>query len=356
MTPMQRFMATLRCEPNATAATIHWWGLYKFAHAGLIDGYEGSEKAWRITGTELADIDAQFYEDFLPDSFHLSTGHAKGRRATWFSDQANGDQSRLMRTVRNLESYEAIDEYIALISLTEQEVLDGGEFDHVRALSTRYGGTVPILLNEGNPISNILDPHGCVGFEEGLVGMLEEPDKMEYLIQRSYEAILPRMKALKASGADGYIGSETYCAPDLISPDLWRTLILPAQAEFYQAIERIGMIPICYFLGDVLPILDDIKGMGIRALMVEEGKKTFPLPIGEIYDRLEQSICLFGNLDSVYVLERGTEDEVRQEVRRQIYACKKGGFIMSNGCPVSFGTPPKNIYAMIDEARQTSEK
>ena len=48
---------------------------------------------------------------------------------------------------------------------------------------------------------------------------------------------------------------------------------------FYQEIEKIGLIPITYFLGDVVPLLNDIGQMGVRGLMVEESKKAFELDV-----------------------------------------------------------------------------
>ena len=49
--------------------------------------------------------------------------------------------------------------------------------------------------------------------------------EMEDIINKAYDLILPRMEALKEVEADGYIGSETNCAPDLIAPATWRSLI-----------------------------------------------------------------------------------------------------------------------------------
>jgi hypothetical protein len=54
--------------------TPHWWGLYKFQHAGLIRGYEEEARAWAMTGVELAAVDEKFYRSFQPDMLHLSAG------------------------------------------------------------------------------------------------------------------------------------------------------------------------------------------------------------------------------------------------------------------------------------------
>lgn len=327
--------------------TPHWWGLYKFEMTGLLEDYSKEADAWSMNGAELAKVDSYFYEMFRPDMFHLTTC------ATRFPDSeaVAEEKKRIFDAVYDLESYSVIDEYITAFYQDKKTVLDSGVFDHVKILFEKYADTCAFFLNEGNPISWILDPHGCVGFENGLISMLEKPDKMEYLIHHCYRALLPRMEALKQMGADGYIGSETYCSADIISPELYRKMIFDAQRFFYTSIEKMGLIPITYFLGNIVPLIEDIKELGVKGLMIEESKKNFKLDVDSIYDKLERVVCLFGNLDSVYVMQKGTKDDVVRETLRQINACNKGAFIMSNGCPISFSTPPSNISAMIETAK-----
>lgn len=331
--------------------TPHWWGLYKFEISGLLKDYSGEAEAWGRSGAELAEIDSYFFEMFRPDMFHLTTGAPK------FSDSTEvaAEKKRIFDALYELESYSVIDEYIAAFYQDKKSVLDSGIFDHVKILSDKYGHESTFFLNEGNPISWILDPNGCVGFENGLISMLEKPDKMEYLLHHSYKALLPRMEALKQMGADGYIGSETYCSADIMSPELYRGVIFNAQRDFYNAIGKMGLIPITYFLGNIVPLIDDIKGLGVRGLMIEESKKNFNLDVSFIYDKLERVVCLFGNLDSVYIMQNGSREDVIQETIRQTSACNKGAFIMSNGCPLSFTTPPENVSAMIDTARRVNK-
>jgi uroporphyrinogen-III decarboxylase len=162
------------------------------------------------------------------------------------------------------------------------------------------------------------------------------------------------MEALKQMGADGYIGSETYCSADIMSPQLYRNIIFNAQRDFYNAIGEIGLIPITYFLGNIVPLIDDIKKLGVKGLMIEESKKNFKLDVSFIYDKLERAVCLFGNLDSVYIMQKGAREDVICETTRQISACNKGAFVMSNGCPLSFFTPPENVSAMIETAKRAS--
>ncbi|MHB1454267.1 MAG: uroporphyrinogen decarboxylase family protein [Saccharofermentanales bacterium] len=348
MTGRERMLRTFAGKPcDGIPVTPHWWGLYKFAHAGLIAGYEDEGLAWSLPAQALADVDTHFYQDFRPDMLHLTTGPAR----IFPTAHEEAEFHRLFQAVAGLESYAVIDEYVKAAYPDQETVIRSGVFDHIPILATRHGGEALLMLNEGNPVSWILDPHGCVGFENGMIALIEKPDKMEYLLHRCYEALLPRMAALKHMDGDGYIGSETYCSADLISPDLYRQIIFEPQRRFYTALHGMGLAAVSYFLGDVNPLLPDLARLGLDGLMIEESKKSFDLDIARIYQRLEGAVTLFGNLDSVYVLQTGTRDEVIAETGRQLNACSKGRFIMANGCPVSFSTLPGNIRAMIGTTR-----
>ncbi|MBM7582518.1 uroporphyrinogen-III decarboxylase [Caldicoprobacter guelmensis] len=346
MTSKELMLKTFRGEAtDQIPVTPHWWGLYKFQLAGIISGYEGEATAWSLSGEELAKVDELFYETFKPDMFHLTTGASRVSR----DENYYREYDRLLKEVCKLESKSAIDEFIKLAYPTKEGILNSGVFDHIRILSEKYGEEVFIALNEGNPICTVFDSY--MGFVEGLTALAEKPDMMEYFIFRLYEGLLPRMEALVASGAHGYIGSETYCSCDIISPQMYRDIVFPAQQFFYRSIDKMGLVPIVYFLGDIRPIIKDIRKLGVKGLMVEESKKTFVLDIAEIYRMLEGEVVLFGNLDSVYTLLKGTTQDVERETIRQLEAAKDGRFIMANGSPICFDTPVENIRAMISAVR-----
>jgi uroporphyrinogen-III decarboxylase len=331
-------------QTETIPVTPHWWGLYKFQLANMISGYEEEKKAWDLSAEELAEVDKLFYETYKPDMFHLTTGPLQ--------IMTDKEYKESVEELKELSSKTVIDDFVKRISLTEEQVIKGGIYDHVEILNKEYGDEVFITVNEGNPIGYVLDPHGYVGFEEGLIALIENPEMMEYLIYSLYDAALPRMKALKDKGAHGYIGSEVLCSSDLISPAIYRDIIFPAQKHFYTSIEKMGLTPISYFLGDINPLMEDINKLGIRGLLVEESKKGFNLDVLEIRKKLSGDIALFGNLDSVYTLLDGNEASVVQETLRQLEAAKYGPFVMANGCPVAFNTPEENIKAMIKTTRE----
>ena len=333
---------------DCTPAAPHWWGLYKFQIAGLARGYRDEDECWGLCGAPLAEVDSLFYETFKPDWLHL--GCETCNAAVKGYKDKNYMEAR--RRVKSLDSRALIDEYVCLKYQKADEILKAGIYDHVRILSDKYGDSVFIAMNEGNPICDILDPSGSIGFEEGLIALMEKPELMEYMIFREYEMTLEKVRALKECGCHGYIGSETYCSSDLISPSTYRDLIFPAHKYFYSKVREMGMVPLVYFLGDIMPLICDINRLGAAALLVEEPKKGYSLDVVEIRKKLHEDITLFGNLDSVYVLLKGSSGDVQRETLRQLEASKYGRFVMSNGCPIAFDTPRENIITMIDTAHK----
>ena len=331
---------------NGIPVMPHWWGVYKFQHAGVCDGSNESA-AWAMSGANLAEVDRNFIQRFRPDIFHLNAGASRAPTDKQKAKELLALRSRL----KKLDSNKTIDDYIALRYESTEEVLASGVYDHIPILRQSFNNEGFFCINEGNPICEILDPGGPLGFEEGLAALLEAPDKMERLIYGSYQALLPRMAALKEKGAHGYIGSETYCSSDLISPAIYRSLVFPAQKFFYHEIGKMGIVPITYFLGDINPLIGDIKQMGAKGLMIEESKKGFVLDVNDIYTKLEGSMTLFGNRDSIYTLLDGTVGDIKAETERQIQG-KEHNFIMANGSPIAFNTPPEHIDAMIHAAHE----
>jgi uroporphyrinogen-III decarboxylase len=352
MNPKQQVIDAICGKTTDIPVTIHGWGLYKFKLAGVITGYEDQDTAWALNGEALAEVEAALYERFKPDTFHLGSG----------MPARSGDPKKeryiesLAEEVKKLESTAVIDEYIKAVYQTEEEVLSSRIYDHVSIISRRYGGTVFITLNEGNPFAAILDPQGLLGFEDGLINLIEKGEMAAYLLHHLYDIHLERMKALKTCGADGYIGSETYCSADLISPAIYHDIVFPAQRHFYTKLKELGLYSMCYFTGDIFPMLEDIKNLGIDALLTEARNKAVEIDIGELYKKTSGAFTLYGNLNSVEILQKGGIDAVREETKRQISVCDKGKFVMTNDCPVSFGTPEENIHAMLSTVKSTRPK
>jgi len=68
------------------------------------------------------------------------------------------------------------------------------------------------------------------------------------------------------------------------------------------------------------PVWELLLDSGADALSLEESKKGFSIDIEEVVDRLQGKMTLFGNLDTVGVLEQASDAELKAEVARQLAA------------------------------------
>ena len=64
----------------------------------------------------------------------------------------------------------------------------------------------------------------------------------------------------------------------------------------------------------------------------------------------------FGGVDGVDLLERGTPEEVKREVRRHIVetnALVEGGMLIASSSEINPAVPPQNFRAMVEAAGET---
>ncbi len=308
----------------------HGWGVYKFQLAGVIHGPADEAAGWALSGQALAEVDALFYETFGSDMIHLSAG-------AWKPQPGDAERERAWRELRpavcELNSKRLIDEFVAATTPSETEIADSGIYEHVPILAEKFGDQALILMNEGNPTCGVFENGGPAGdFQDAMAATVTHPENLAYLLWKLYESWLGRMRVLQQSGAHGYIGSETCVSCDLLSPKTFRAVVLPALKMFYEQVGSMGLVPVTYFLGEIVPILDELACMGAHALMIEEPKKGFRLEVLEIHRALAGRMALFGNLDSVYTLLWGDASAVQAETRRQCACAEKGGFISSLSC------------------------
>ena len=362
----------------------HWWGSYKYE----VQGLDPRRDCWR-DGEGLVPVYAGFYQRFHPDWFHLAIGTPRWFRDSrvqfregkpvlvvdprfralkgedrYFSCCCAGDElivdfadqilgSRSARPKVQLAGRRAVDAYVRdRIHMDAKLIEEQGYTDHVRRIAEDYGREALVIVNLPSPVCEIFDPlTGYLGFEAGLLALHDHPEGMRRLLERCYESHLEWARAYARAGAHAFVVSETYISPDLVGPAVYRRFLKGLHREYFREIQRTGLIPICYFLGDVNPLLDDLTEIGIRALLVEESKKSFRLEVGEIWRALAGRLALFGNLDSIGVLQDASAPQVRAEVRRQRSEAP-AGFVVANGSPITPGTPPENLTAMIEASRE----
>jgi uroporphyrinogen decarboxylase len=137
----------------------------------------------------------------------------------------------------------------------------------------------------------------------------------------------------------------------ILPPDKWRRLIALHHRRLNDAIHAHGATVIYHSDGSVMWALDGLVEMGIDVLQAlqfsADGMDPEAMKRGW-GDRL----CFEGGVSVQTTLPFGTVEEVRAEVRERIDVLGRGGgYILGPSHWIQAGTPPENIAAMFDTAR-----
>ncbi len=121
--------------------------------------------------------------------------------------------------------------------------------------------------------------------------------------------------------------SACYESTDFWSPALFRRLFAPVHRQLAHRAHAYGMKYIIYMTTGVEGLIEQFKGLGVDALYGWDS--TPPGSAGFDISRLKQvlgdEVALWGGISPTFVVERGTTQQVREDVRRHIQALAPGG-------------------------------
>jgi hypothetical protein len=207
------------------------------------------------------------------------------------------------------------------------------------------------LLLYGHVKSPVWSFYGLFGYEAMMELLGGNEELASYSGHRLLHNVVQEVHAIAALGADAVWIEE--CMTDQISPGLFARVNLPILQQVVGAIRAAGMRSVYYYCGNPNNRFDEILDSGADALHFEEGKKGFTIDIEDIARRVDGRCVIFGNLDAIGILEHGSEDALRSEIRRQLDAGRRNGnrFVMSTGSPVTPATPVERVRRYADLVR-----
>jgi hypothetical protein len=258
----------------------------------------------------------------------------------------NKSEEDLWDTSKQVQSREQID---ALIPVRDADtLLARGDLDLPRRVVADYGERYFISTVLDTPYSYAYD---YVGFQGLMLMPHDNRELFHYLLARQLAQTQAEMEAWAATGIDGVYVEEVFSGADLISPRAYDEFVFDYNRPYFRHMSGLGLMPIHYVCGDVVPRLDRIAQLDIAAVAVEESKKAFVIEIDEVVERAGDRVAVFGNIDAVRYGLNGTMAEMAAETRRQMRAgARARGFVVSMGSPFPLDTNPRVIDAMVATA------
>jgi [methyl-Co(III) methanol-specific corrinoid protein]:coenzyme M methyltransferase len=209
--------------------------------------------------------------------------------------------------------------------------------DAIGLMKKDIGGEVPIG-------TYVLGPFTLAGQIMELNDLLKlsfkKPDKVGKLLDKLADVIVVVAAELEKAGADFITVREMGATSDVLSPRVFKNLILPYLKKIFEKLTVPKVIHICGKTNDIVPFMVE---SGARAISVDQKND-----VAETRKKVGNDALVFGNYDPYNVLVAGTPDLVRQTMKKCI---NDGVSAVWPGCDIWPTVPADNIRAMMDEVK-----
>ncbi|MBC7958249.1 MAG: hypothetical protein H7X94_00145 [Vallitaleaceae bacterium] len=198
-----------------------------------------------------------------------------------------------------------------------------------------------------------------IGFEKAVMYFFtEEEVKLEAYRQRYIEYQKNFIRKVCANTAfESFAIGCSYSCNSLIGPNMWRQWDKPYIQAMADEIHRHGKLLHIHFHGRSMEAVSDFAEIGIDCVCPFERGPGGDIDglegLKKVRELLQNKVTMNGNVHTVETLIRGTQEDVRREVR-DIKEAFKGSarLIIGTGDQVGRETPEENIWAMIEEAKK----
>jgi hypothetical protein len=206
-------------------------------------------------------------------------------------------------------------------------------FDVFTMVSDRIGTAYSLHGEITSPFDYYLD---LFGYENGLLGLMDEPEKAHAILHHFTELITACAADMCGTGIDAIKISSPFAGSTFISPDFYALFVVPYERELARAVRAKGVeiyTHTCGSINDRLELMFDAEVSGIECLD--------PQPLGDVeledaFARIGKKGFIKGNIDSVNTLLNGTNEEILADARARIALGKQhGGFILSTACSIA---------------------
>ena len=247
------------------------------------------------------------------------------------------------RTVRDIEQY-------------DWPSLDWFDFSHLSEQIDRFNRDERycIVFFAGGAFET---PWYMRGLSRFLMDLVECPDIAEAICrhvtdfckQRALRAIKQSEGKIDLIFSNGDIGTQRGM---MLAPDLWRRHIKPYSAELIRTFKEMGLLTMYHSCGSIVPVIDDFIDMGLDILDPVQPNATGMDP-ASLKNRFGDRLTFHGGIDEQHLLPYGSADDIQRDVAATIDTLgRDGGYIICPAHAIQPDTPPENIVALYDTARE----
>ncbi len=207
------------------------------------------------------------------------------------------------------------------------------------------GDQVGLAMTTSGPFTTAAALRGTDTF---LRDLHKNPQFAHRLLRLATDSIL--RFAAAANGVGARIGlADPTASGTMISPKQFREFALPYLNEVTAGITKLsGFAPSLHICGNTSKIWPEMADTGVSVLSLDDAVDLEAAKIA-----VGNRVALLGNIRPTAAMYLGTPDDVRANARECLAKAwdSPKGYILGLGCGLPIDTPPENIHALVQAAR-----
>jgi uroporphyrinogen-III decarboxylase len=221
-------------------------------------------------------------------------------------------------------------------------------FDVISIVRELAGREFSIHGEVTSPLDYFLD---LFGFEQAMIGFLEDPGRAAQVLGRFTTGIVAVAEGLVDEGVDAVKISSPFAGAGFLSAAFYRTFVLPCESRIVRAVEARGARAYLHTCGDVHDRLELMAGSGASGIECLDPPPLGRVDLADAKRRIGGKVFIKGNIDPVHVLLSGPTEFVRADALRRVATGKPGGgYILSTACSIAPRTPRENVIILAEAA------
>lgn len=308
-----------------------------------------SLKEYTSSAEKMADSILHYYDEFQPDAVWLSAD-------TWVTAGSMGARVGF------------VDERQPMGSIGGPLIRSEEDLDRIPDPDPHHRGRFPLMLEAFRRIRQSLGDEvflvpcfdqypfslacALMGAERVMlaVGDPKQLDLVRRVMDKALDFAAAYALALAEEGADLLSGGDSPAG--LLGPDHYQAIAFPWQCRLIERIKEHCDLPVSlHVCGKATPYLPLMKATGADVLELDHY-----VDLDEALEITAGETAVWGNLDPVGLLAQSGPEQVREAATRAIEQVRRSGhrrFVLSSGCTLALETPPENLHAMLQVARQS---
>lgn len=190
------------------------------------------------------------------------------------------------------------------------------------------------------------------GIEALMIDLYDDPQFVFDLLEICTETVILFARACGQAGCHALTFGDSTAG--LLSPRQFARFAAPFEKQVISALQDLGLPVFLHICGDTAHIIDQMVTTGASGLEVD-----YQNDIAFYRQKTGGQVCLQGNIEPSRILFMGSPADVTQASRAAIEQAMhapdgawQSRFILSSGCEVPRDTPPENLHAMVQAARE----